>query len=172
MKKLLIALVLVVTGFTLLAGPALADPTDYDKMVSKGIYYLVSKDASWNPLPRATSAFGMGKFSKENGILTMHLVCHRLTPGDWYYVELVDKSSGYNPFNDDRYSRFYGQADMYGDVDINFSWDTSGHSSIEVNLKNADWVALLEPSTYGVPAEWIYTGQGWGFVLYGATTIP
>jgi len=106
MKKLLLALVLVVTAFTLLAGPAWADPTDYDKMVSKGIYYLVSKDASWNPLPRATSAFGMGKFSKENDTLTMHLVCHKLTPGDWYLVEVNDKSGAWDVISPDNYSSF------------------------------------------------------------------
>jgi len=39
-------------------------------------------------------------------------------------------------------------------------------------MKNADWVALLEPSTHGVPSEWIHTGQGWDYVLYGAITIP
>ena len=172
MKKLLIALVLAVTAVALLAGPVLADPTDYDKKVSKGIYYLVSKDANWNPLPRSTSAFGMGKFSIKGDTLTMRLVAHKLTAGNWYYVELVDKSSGWEPFNDDRYSRFYGQADASGDVHISFSWDITGHSDIEVNLKNADWVALLEPSTHGTPAEWIYTGQGWDYVLYGATTIP
>lgn len=132
MKRLLIALVLVVTVFTLLAGPALADPTNYDKMVSKGIYYLVAKSGGpdWNVLPRSTNPFGMGKFSKENDTLTMHLVCHKLTPGDWYYVELVDKSIDYDVIDKhypsqvgdaDSFSQFYGQADMYGDVDITFS---------------------------------------------------
>ena len=67
----------------------------------------------------------------------------------------------------------YGQADAYGDVDILFSLSVADHTNIEVNLKNADNVALLEPSHYGVPAEWILgTGQGWDYVLYGATTIP
>ena len=173
MKKLLIALVLGVAVAALLAGPALADPTDYDKKVSKGIYYLVSKDANWDPLPRSTSAFGMGKFSIKDDTLTMRLVAHKLTPGNWYYVELVDKSSGWAPFNDDRCSRFYGQADASGNVKMTFSWDITGHRDIEVNMKNADNVALLDPSTYGVPAEWILgTGQGWDYVLYGATTIP
>lgn len=26
----------------------------------------------------------------------MHLVAHKMTPGNWYYVELMDKSSGWN----------------------------------------------------------------------------
>mgnify|MGYP000100085616 CR=1 FL=1 len=173
MKKLIAIAIAVVLLLTLGSGLALADPTDYDKKVDKGIYLLVAKDTTtWEPLPRATNPFGMGKFSIKDNTLTMHLVCHKLTPGDWYYVELVDKSSGWSPFNDDRYSRFYGQADASGDANIIFSWNITSHSDIEVNLKNADWVALLEPSAHGVPAEWIYTGQGWDYILYGATTIP
>lgn len=174
MKKALVALAVV--GLILaVAVPAWADPTDYDKKADKGIYYLVSKDANWNPLPRSTSAFGMGKFSIKNGTLTMHLVVHKLTPGDWYYVELVEKDSdclGWNPVGDDRYSRFYGQADAYGNVNMTFSWQIGSPTNLEVNMKNADWVALLDPSAYGVPSEWIYTGQGWDYVLYGATTVP
>lgn len=60
---------------------------------------------------------------------------------------------------------------MYGDVEVTFSWSISSHTDIEINMKNTDWVALLEPSMHGVPSEWIYTGQGWDYVLYGATTI-
>ncbi|MBW7995694.1 MAG: hypothetical protein FVQ81_03790 [Candidatus Glassbacteria bacterium] len=165
-------------------GPTLAGkgggPVNYDnpkkdlvKKASNGIYYLVSKDAAWQALPRGAGAFGMGKFSIENGTLTMRLVAHRLTPGNYYTVELVDKTGGgWNPFSDDRYSRFYGQADEDGNVKINFSWDISGHSNIELNLKNADNVALLDPSTYGVPSEWILgTGQGWDSILFGATQL-
>ncbi len=104
--------------------------------------------------------------------MTIHLVAHKLTAEKWYYVELVDKTSGgWVPFSDDRFSHFYGQADGYGNVEVTFNWRINGHINIEVNLKNADWVALLEPSTYGVPSEWIYTGQGWDYVLYGATKI-
>lgn len=105
-KRILTALVLGIVLVTLLAGPSLADPVDYDRKVEKGIYYLVAKDANWNPLPRATSPFGMGKFSIKGDTLAMRLVAHKLTPGDWYYVELVDKSAGWDPFNDDQYSRF------------------------------------------------------------------
>lgn len=168
-------------------------PSNIDKKVSKGIYYLVKKDnvgpdgipdtgdETWAIQPRSTNAFGMGKFSVELGILTMRLVAHKLTPGNWYYVELVDLTSGWNPIDKhwpsqvgdaDSYNRFYGQADNDGDVVISFSWNISGHNNIEVNMKNADNVALLEPSTYGVPGEWILgTGQGWDYVLYGRTTI-
>ena len=174
MKKLMAIVIAVVLLFTLGSGLVLADPTDYDKKADKGIYLLVAKDTTtWKPLPRATNPFGMGKFSIEEGTLTMHLVAHKLTPGDWYYVELVDKTAGgWTPLNDDRYSQFYGQADASGDVDLTFSCNIGSYGYVEVNLKNADWVALLEPSTHGIPAEWIYTGQGWGYVLYGATTIP
>ena len=106
-----------------------------------------------------------------------------LTPGNWYYAELADVSSGYNVIDKhspsqvgdaDSYAQFYAQANGGGNIHRQFSWTGSIASgmAIEVNIKNADNVALLNPSTYGVPAEWILgTGQGWGYVLYSEDTI-
>jgi len=155
-------------------GTVFADPVDYDKKSGLGIYYLVTKDASWNPVARSISAFGMGKFSIVGGTLTMHIVAHKLTPGYWYFVELVDKSTGWNPLNPQNQQanvlvQFYGQADAYGDVVITFSWTISGQ--VEVDMKNADWVPLFDGATLGDPSEWIHTGQGWGYVLYGMTLL-
>jgi len=160
--------------------PAFADPVDYDKKAGLGIYYLVTKDSSWNPLPRETSAFGMGKFSIEvvgtTEMLTMRIVAHKLTPYNWYFVELVDKASGgWTPLNPQHvqaniYTMFYGQADDEGNVIIEFTWDIAGHD-VEVNMKNADWVPLFDGATLGDPTEWIHTGQGWGYVLYGMTLL-
>jgi hypothetical protein len=168
----------ILVAALMLASMVFADPKDYDKKADKGIYYLVSKDTdTWEVLPRETSAFGMAKFSIEDGELTMRLVAHKLAPGNWYMLELVEKDSGcgwIGPIGDtNRYSSFYGQADDEGNVKISVSWDVTGYEYIEVNLKNADNVALHEPSAYGVPSEWILgTGQGWDHVLYGAATIP
>ena len=166
-------------------GPQLSGakkPVDYVKKLAKGQYYLVSKDpVTWAILPKPHNPWADAKFDIDGNMLTMRIKAHGLTPGDWYFVELVDKSSGWNAIDKtfpsavgdaDSYSQFYGQANHGGKVDISFSWDITGHDDIEVNLKNADWVALLEPSEYGLPIEWINTGQGWGYVLYGAITIP
>lgn len=76
--------------------------------------------------------------------MTMHLVAHKLTTENLYYVKFVDKSSGWNPFNDNRYSSFYGQANEYSNVEVTFSWSISSHNDIEINMKNADRFALLE----------------------------
>jgi len=44
--------------------------------------------------------------------------------------------------------------------------------AVESNVKNADNVALLEPSAYEVPEEWILgTRQAWNSVLYSEDTI-
>lgn len=176
MKKI----VVVFAAFLMLmtATIVLADPVDYNKKIDKGIYYLVAKDGNWDPLPRSTNAFGKAKFSIKDEMLTMRLTAHKLTPDNWYMVEIVDWNLDWqqsNVLSDDRFSMFYGQADEEGNVHITFTWIISGSSNkmLEINLKNADNVALLDSSTYGVPNEWIIgTGQGWDHVLYGAATIP
>ena len=154
----------------------------YDKLVENGVYRLVAKDSNWDILPNEYG-FGMGKFTVESGVLTMRLTVHNLVAGNWYYVELVDVTAGgYNVLDKhypsevgdaDSYSSFYGQANAEGDVHITFTWSVGTGILLEVNLKNADWVALENPSTYGnEDGDWIFTEQGWGYVLYGATTIP
>ena len=175
MKKILV----VFAVFLMLMTTALviADPVDFDKKVEKGIYYLVAKDENWNPLPRSNNAFGKAKFSINDDELKMRLSAHKLIPDNWYMVEIIDWNIDWalsDVLSDDRYNRFYGQADEEGNVHISFTWDISGSDNdmLEINLKNADNVALLDPSTYGVPSEWIIgTGQGWDHVLYGTTTI-
>ena len=142
-------------GLSSLAKKGTHSPSDYEKKASKGIYYLVTKDGNLNALPRSDCAFGMGKFSNEDGTLIMNIVAHKLTPGDWYRVELKDKGSNNgtplnngDPFDND--AQFYGQADDEGNVKINFSFDISGYDHVEINVKNANSV----------------------YVLYGMTTIP
>ena len=83
MKKVLLIGLIIGVLFSLVATPVLADPGKVDQKVEKGIYYLVAKDSNWDPLPRSSNPFGMGKFSIENGQLTMRLTAHKLTPGDW-----------------------------------------------------------------------------------------
>ena len=177
MRKLIFGVLLAVMLLATV-GTVFADPVNYDKKAGLGIYYLVTKDSSWNPLPRETSAFGMGKFSIADGTLTMRIVAHKLTPYNWYFVELVDKTGGgWNPLNPQNVQenvlvQFYGQADEYGDVVIEFTFDITAYSGfVEVNMKNADWVPLFDGATLGDPSEWIYTGQGWDFVLYGMTLL-
>ena len=173
MKKILPTAIIFIFILSAIITPTTADPKNYDKRVSKGIYDFVTKEPiNWTVLPRSSNAFGMGKFSIEDGILTMKINAHKLTPLAWYYVEIVSKDPSWTPINDDRFSRFYGQAKEDGTLIIKFSWNVSGYNDIEVNIKNADWVALLDPSDYGnEDGDWLYTGQGWDFVLYGGTLI-
>lgn len=180
-RTIVLATILMVIMASITIITVLADPTDYDKKADLGIYYLVAKDPNtWEPLPRETNPFGMGKFSIEGGTLTMRLVAHKLTPGNWYFVELVDKEpggTGWIPLNPQDVQgnvlvQFYGQADEDGDVKITFTWSIVGHDYVEIDMKNADWVPRWDKAALGNPAQWIYTGQGWSYVLYGATTIP
>jgi len=83
-------------------------------------------------------------YGNDGNVMTMHLVAYKLTTGNLYYVKFVDKSLGWNLFDGDRYSSFYRKVDEYGDVEVTFSWSISSHTDIEINMKNADWVALLE----------------------------
>lgn len=102
----------------------------------------------------------------------MSITAHKLTPGNWYFVEVVDKAGGgWVVISDDRYADFYARANKNGRLDITIGVDIEG-AEVEVNIKNAENVALLNPSTYGVPVEWILgTGQGWEYVLYGMTLL-
>ncbi len=153
-----------------------------------GFYNLVAKSGApnWdileNPFGKAkydvkpNLPFANSQFNFRNGMLVMNVHAMGLTPGNWYYVEMNEKTAPtWTVIGDgvaDSYNMFYGQANVNGVVNINFSWDVSGHDDIEVNLKNADNVALLSPSTYGVPSEWILgTGQGWDYVLFGIALI-
>lgn len=135
-----------------------------------GKYKMFAKDSSWNR--DVTGAHALCKFTVANGVLTASINAHNLIAGDWYLVEIVDKSAGWNPISPDNYASFYGQADADGNLKITVAQTVTSGMTIEINMKNADNVALLEPSTYGVPSEWIIgTGQGWDYVLYGSTLI-
>jgi len=164
-------------------GPAGNSSVGHINMVEKdnlgpdGIY--CNGDETWVVLSDA----GKYRYQLSGTTLDVVLNAEGLVPGNWYYVELVDVSSGYNPIDYHSpaqagdtctFSQFYGQANGGGNVHIAFTWTGSITSGmvIEVNLKNADNVALLSPSTVGVPAEWILgTGQGWNCVLYSEATI-
>lgn len=167
MKKLLLVILAVLLLSSLIATPALADPANADQKVAKGIYYLVTKDSSWNPLPRSSNAFGMGKFSLDENTLTMHLVAHKLTPDSWYQIEVNDKNAPPWTVVSNTDVQYYVRTDEYGDADATFVLDVSAlsGSALEVNLKTAGWA--------NTPGGWVYTpGWGYNYVLYGATTIP
>lgn len=161
MKKLLIVLGLVLMLATTTI--AIADPTDYEKKIDQGIYYLVTKDTNWDPLPRSTNAFGMGRFDiTEDGYLDMHLVCHKLDPNNWYFVEIVSHDGGWTPLNDGWDFEYYVYTNIDGTFELNIMEDLEGYGNIEVLVKNCDWV---------YNDGWIYWGQGWDYLLYGAALI-
>lgn len=144
--------------------------------------FLYPKDPENNWEPIYDAEFGRAIFDldcgEETNKLTMNLYAYMLEPTHWYYVELNDKCAEewtvIDEWDASRRNRFYGQADSAGYVNIDFEWDIDSEiGCMEVNMKNADNVALLDPSTYGVTSEWIIgTGQGWDYVLYALDTIP
>jgi hypothetical protein len=163
----------------------ITDPCDpLDKPVETCLCY---KDADgydetpdteddWQCLP---PEYGTGTvtFSKiDDDEDYFHVEASGLTADYWYYFELIDKGEccdEWTVLGDDLYGRFYGQADGDGDLEIEFTWEIDDHEYIEVNVKNADWVAKLDPSDYGnEDDDWIYTGQGWDYVLYACSTVP
>ena len=115
-----------------------------------------------------------GKFTYKllsGTMLDVVLNAKGLVPGDWYYVEVVDKPT-WTVLSPNNYSSFYAQANGGGNIHAEFSCGVATGMAVEVNVKNAEWAALLEPSTIGVPSEWVGpTGQGWGYVLYSEATI-
>lgn len=175
MKKVIGIVLAVTLLLTVMAVPVLAKgPSGPAGKSNVGHIYLVEKDPdTWEIVEGG--AWGKLKYSLDGSTLDVVLNAHGLVPGDWHLVELVDKDvddTGWTVLSPDNYSSFYGQADSDGNVNIAFSLDIGTAADIEVNLKNADNVALLEPSTGGVPEEWILgTGQGWGFVLYAEAQI-
>jgi len=169
-------LILIVALAMITAPVSAAGPSGPAGKSNVGHINLVEKDADWNIIE--DGAWGKARYILNGSTLDVVLNAHDLTPGDWYYVELVDKGSDGTDWapivggNPDTYSMFYGQADSDGDVHISFSWSVPIGAYVEVNMKNADWVALGDPSTYGnADNDWIYTGQGWDHVLYAADTI-
>ena len=172
---------------------------DFDARVSDGQYDLVTKDvfgpdgirhgdpgdswdATWAILQQGQNPWGKVKFEIADNTLTADLKAFKLEPGNWYFVEIVDKGSDGNSWNDlseDEYSKFYGQADRNGKIAMSFDIDLPSGAYVEINMKNAPIRALNDPSEYGDMTQWELTGQGdntdwrdWYGVLYGATTIP
>jgi hypothetical protein len=138
-------------------------------------------DETWATL----SYEGKLKYQVSDGMVCVVLNASGLVPGNWYYAQLIDKQGGgYVPVNEngdgvagdnDCYAMFYDQANGGGNIHISFctSMDIVSGQELEINVKNAEWAALLNPSTPGTVAEWAGpTAQGWDAVLFSEATIP
>jgi len=173
MKKVILLTTVVVLLVSLVTVPIVTakGPSGPAGESNVGHINIVEKDpVTWEVIRDG----GKLTYKLSDGTLDVVLNAKGLVPGDWYLAEVVDKGvddSGWDVLSPNNYSSFYGQANGGGNVHIAFSLDVGDAADMEVNLKNADWVALLEPSTIGVPEEWIYTGQGWDFVLYAEAQI-
>ena len=170
MKKLLLVVIALVLMVGLIAGPVLAKGKSGQAGKSNvGHINLVEKDANWD----IVSYQGKLTYSISDGTLDVVLNAKGLVPGDWYLIELNDKNAGsWTVISPNDYSSFYAQANDEGNIHAAFSCTVASGMAVEVNVKNAEWAALLEPSTIGVPSEWAGpTGQGWSYVLYSEDTI-
>ena len=183
MKKL-IAIVMVVTLLlTLMAVPVMAKgPNGPAGKSNVGHINIVEKDnvgpdgipdtgdETWAIIRDA----GKLRYKLSGTTLDVVLNAKGLVPGDWYYVELNDKNAAnWTVISPNNYSSFYAQANDDGNIHAAFSCAVTSGMAVEANVKNAEWAALLEPSTIGVPSEWAGpTGQGWDYVLYSEDTIP
>ena len=171
MKKLLLVVIALVLMVGLIAGPVLAKGKSGQAGKSNvGHINLVEKDANWAVIRDA----GKLRYKLSGTTLDVVLNAKGLVHGNWYLIELNDKNAAtWTVISPDNYNSFYAQANGGGNIHAAFSLTVASGMAVEVNVKNADNVALLNPSTYGVPAEWILgTGQGWSYVLYSEDTIP
>jgi hypothetical protein len=193
MKKVLLVCVAVVLLVALAAVPVFAKgPSGPAGKSDVGHINLVVKD---NLGPDGIPNTGdetwailsyEGKLTYQVDGTTVHVVLNarELVPGNWYYAELVDVSAGWTPVNEtgagqpgdnDCYAMFYAQANGGGNIHMSFTTNMSISSGmlLEVGIKNAEWAALLSPSTPGIVAQWVGpTGQGWTHVLWSeAATI-
>jgi len=182
MKKFLMIAIVVAVLASLMAMPVLAKgPSGPAGRSNVGHIYLGEKTEAgpdgiigtpddWQL--DMSNAWGKLRYELSNPTLNIVLNARGLTPGDWYYIELVDKSPGWNPISPNNYSSFYAQANVDGNIHAALSCAVGSGMRVEANVKNAEWAALLDPSTIGVPSEWAGpTGQGWDYVLYSEDTI-
>ncbi len=140
---------------------------------------MCEKDPDNNWQCKEEGATGVFSYFANNPFAPMYINAEGLVPDYWYRVELVNKGSDcctWEPLNSgtahDNRVMYYAQADSEGKLFMEFVHDINGYEYVEPNVKNADWVPLSDDAPYEVSSEWIYTGQGWGFVLYGKTTFP
>lgn len=171
MKKAMLLTTVAALLLSLIAVPMVmaAGPNGPAGKSDVGHVCIVAKDpVTWEVLEDR----GKLTYKISDDILDVVLNAQELVPGNWYLVEVVDKSTGWNPISPDNYSSFYAQANGGGNIHADFSCSVESGMDVEVNVKNAENVALLEPSAYGVPEEWILgTGQGWDYVLYSEALI-
>ena len=171
MKRIIAIVMVVALALLLMAVPVMAKgPNGPAGKSNVGHINLVEKDANWD----VVSYNGKLKYSISDDTLDVVLNAKGLVSGDWYLIELNDKNAAaWNVISPDNCNSFYAQANGGGNIHAEFSCAVKSGMVVEVNVKNAENVALLECSTYGVPAEWILgTGQGWTYMLYSEDTIP
>jgi len=118
-----------------------------------------------------------GKLTYQVSGTTLRVVLNAkgLEPGLYYQCEVVSKGAdglAWDVLNPDNYNMFYAQANGGGNIHADFCLDIGDATDIEVNVKNAEWAPLLNPSEYGVPEEWVYNpGQGYDYEYYSEAEI-
>ncbi|MEE9189449.1 MAG: hypothetical protein V3U16_01605 [Candidatus Neomarinimicrobiota bacterium] len=158
---------------------AMADPVDRFEVsfAKKGLtetykFQGKSGDPDWLLLGH-TEPFANAKYSLDGTTLTMRIKAQKLTPGIYYFVEVVipDGWVVLNEYNCNVF-HFMADADGHGDITIAVDVTASSGEEIEINVKLAEWSLMYCPSTEGVPSEWNYTPDlGYDYVVYGTTRI-
>ncbi|MCI5195555.1 MAG: hypothetical protein D3919_04855 [Candidatus Electrothrix sp. AW5] len=132
---------------------------------------LVTKNDNWE----ITGHGGKLTYNLKGDMLCVLLNAKGLTPSLYYQCEVVSKGADgtdWNVLNPTEYNYYYGQANDDGNIHVDFCLDVNDATDIEVNVKNAQWAPLLNPSKYGVLHEWAHTpGQGYDYIYYAESEI-